>query len=592
MLKRILCMMLAVSAVVLVSCGENTEISSMPENIVVSEVSVKKDFPDVKINTEYIVAANGKNAVKFTSEYKEPFLVMCSATSAYMDAYNEVYVFMENGEAIESGYDVYSPEHYFIGESVSESNLKSCDVEYKKEKNRDKYYARAYFDFETDINKNGLLAYYVQNGDNKLMQITAVVDGKGSGSHYLGQCDENDEFELKIIPKFFIEAESMTEDDYKVKKTLEVSQSSVFDSVERKTYYIFSGSEEISLKDDSKQQGYLLYGYREIINGEKSDKSKYVFSRIWNYGNSSYIYASSDEHEAKDDKVEFDMNVIGYIPIKMAYEVPPKMTLEQAKKIIDINDDFYEIINGFKLIHSADYSDYINTRHHNFKPDKYQTISCSDDSHCIIYFKQDENGNIIEKELLYPKNSDVDENEPVIEISEPEKVGNTYQVKITSDLKKPFMVSLEEIVTENGNVYSKDVFIINGTGILETQNYGVYQPVSYCIDGTEVSKENLTFSTSKGYSEMESYGRHYMELKVFMNCKLNIPEISEKTGYFVYDIKDSRGEYVSDNVEQVTLGDNKTFEYSFEVKDKNENVSVEIIPKYFLSAKTRYFKSY
>ena len=44
--------MLAVSAVTLVSCGQNADVSSKPESVessAVSESSVKKDLSDVKV---------------------------------------------------------------------------------------------------------------------------------------------------------------------------------------------------------------------------------------------------------------------------------------------------------------------------------------------------------------------------------------------------------------------------------------------------------------------------------------------------------------------------------------------------------------
>ena len=122
MLKKILCLMLAVSAVTLVSCGQNADVSSKPESVessAVSESSVKKDLSDVKVEVGKAVETVNGLETKFTSEYKEPFVVLCEATSSRMDSVHSAYVFMENGEGMAHGYDTYLPYRCLSGDTVS-----------------------------------------------------------------------------------------------------------------------------------------------------------------------------------------------------------------------------------------------------------------------------------------------------------------------------------------------------------------------------------------------------------------------------------------------------------------------------------------
>ena len=219
MLKKILCLMLAVSAVTLVSCGQNADVSSNPESeesSVVSESSVKKDLSDVKVEVGKAVSTGDSYETKFTSEYKEPFVVLCEATSSWMDSVHSAYVFMENGEGMAHGYETYRPYRCFAGDIVSKDCVTSFDYHFSVEPDtdiasRDSNLLPMTFSFEaeTDIEKDGFLVYDILNESGEKLfavsGISSVYSGhiKGSKNMLLQTAPEK----LKFVPKFFFEVD-------------------------------------------------------------------------------------------------------------------------------------------------------------------------------------------------------------------------------------------------------------------------------------------------------------------------------------------------------------------------------------------------
>ena len=219
MLKKVFCMILAVSAVTLVSCGQNADVSSKPESVessAVSESSVKKDLSDVKVEVGKAVETVNGLETKFTSEYKEPFVVLCEATSSWMDSVHSAYVFMENGEGMAHGYETYRPYRCFAGDTVSKDCVTSFDYNFSLDpdidiasRNTDLIPMTFSFEVETNLEKDGFVVYDIlhENGEKlfAVSGISRVYSGhiRGSKNMLLKAAPEK----LKFVPKFFFEVD-------------------------------------------------------------------------------------------------------------------------------------------------------------------------------------------------------------------------------------------------------------------------------------------------------------------------------------------------------------------------------------------------
>ena len=292
-------------------------------------------------------------------------------------------------------------------------------------------------------------------------------------------------------------------------------------------------------------------------------------------------------------------------------ENTPYITMEQVNKIVAESENAQEIYEKMCAIRPPD-NNFIGSGVYGgatFKINEHENIYCEYGYGGVVavhYRKHANGGDILKEKYLFPTGSElekflpyaVEENddnitEPKITIGNPEKIGNAYIVTVTSDIKEPFKLVLEEDVTGTSEIYKQTVLMIDGKGTFETEHIASYQPVGYFIGGTTVSEKNIKTSVSKGYSDILKDGQLYTKITLSMTFTMEIPDFSESSGYIIYDIESDSGEYVSNVMDHMILGQNsKRISRSFEVKDKIENFNVKIIPKYFLSDKLRYFKSY
>ena len=200
------------------------------------------------------------------------------------------------------------------------------------------------------------------------------------------------------------------------------------------------------------------------------------------------------------------------------------------------------------------------------------------------------NDNAVESRAAEVKQTDIitddkhiSENEPEITIGQPQQIEDFYRVTVTDNTQQKFMLGLEEIVLPTKERNIKTVFMENGKGTFETKNTGIYRPLYYCCDVKKISEENITINVVKGYAEIEKDSQPYTEITLCPNVKLEMSDSEETRGYFIYDIEKSTGEYISDMVALMNVGEQKALEKCvFTAKDKNEDVRVKIIPRYFV----------
>lgn len=269
-----------------------------------------------------------------------------------------------------------------------------------------------------------------------------------------------------------------------------------------------------------------------------------------------------------------------------------KLTVEKAKEIIAHNDDFESILEEFKKIqpYPDSQSTYYNNRNfRTYKPNKNETIDCdlgnygfkTPDGYIgkvnIMYYKKDDDGNYIIQEQLYPK---ITQHSPdIVDISEPKKVGDTYQVTVTSEQKEPFLLTLEETINEK--LHRKMVLVENGKCTFETQKNAVYKAVGYFSGRIELSETDARVSY-KSFSDKIIDGQDYKDVSLRIRFDM------EKVKYGSFSVCDV--EYAGQKTTAITDLDftvkNNKSEYfaniteTFKIGKENKDFNVNVVPRY------------
>ncbi len=285
-------------------------------------------------------------------------------------------------------------------------------------------------------------------------------------------------------------------------------------------------------------------------------------------------------------------------------ENTPYITLEQVNEIIAGSNNAQEVYQKMCAIRPPD-RHFVGSGVYGgatFTVNEHESIYCEygyisraygNGVVSVQYSKTGNDGQVLAYKQLFPIKEDVseNENEPVVAISEPKKVGNSYEVTVTSDTKEPFKLVLEESVAGKNELYKKTVIMIDGQGTFETENAGTYKPVSYFIGGVELSEENVK-GLVRGYSDIKKDGQTYKKVQISFSLDLS-DEILREHCDLIYDIVSDTGEILekSDVVEYYRMNNRVSAEYTCKVSDKNQDVNVKVIPRYILSNNERYFSA-
>ena len=256
------------------------------------------------------------------SETKEPFVAVIGYYEDVLDFPKFVYV--EDGKGIiqlTEGSDddpsiKYNPIGYISGKRIEEKDFKNIvvsDSDYYDYDGLEESSCNINVKFEMASKKSGVLFFEMTNdatNEKKLNCHTVVSNGISEFTFYLSDLPYKTRgVDAKITPKFFCEADALTDADYEIEKSFNIEKG------EYSSFVSYSGTEELGFQgyDD----GAVLYTTELIDGGKKEDRGKidYQSSHLKNGAcNIGTYYSASNEDKILEPK--YEINVVGYVPWK------------------------------------------------------------------------------------------------------------------------------------------------------------------------------------------------------------------------------------------------------------------------------------